>query len=69
MHFDNCGSLFAPLPGLLLSLGIDVELGREELEITLVPDGYKASLEVLSEVQLLVAVSLNSWISAHFTVR
>ena len=31
MHFENCGSLCAPVPGLLLPLGIDVELGQDEL--------------------------------------
>ena len=48
MHFDNCGSLCAPVPGLLVSLGIYVELGQEVLDITLVIDGHKASLEVIS---------------------
>ena len=28
MHVDNGGSLCAPVPGLLVSLGIDVELGH-----------------------------------------
>ena len=28
MYFDIFGSLCAPVPGLLVSLGIDVELGH-----------------------------------------
>ena len=48
MHFDNCGSLRAPVPGLLVSLGIDVEFEKEVLDITLVIGGHKSRLEVLS---------------------
>ena len=58
MHFENFGSLRAPVPGLLVSMGIYVELGQEGLGITLVLDGQKASLEVLGEGQIIVAVSL-----------
>ena len=29
MQFENCGSLCAPVPGILISLGIDVELKQE----------------------------------------
>ena len=47
-----------------ISLGINVELGQETLEIALVLDGQKSSIEVLSEVQLLVDVSLTWWLSA-----
>ena len=53
MHFDNCGSLRAPVLGLLIYLGIDVELGQRGLDKILVRDGHKSSLEVLSEGQLL----------------
>ena len=67
MQFDNCGSLRAPIPGLLISLGIDVELVKEGLYIALVLDGQKASLEVLSEGQLLVSVFLTWWLSDSYT--
>ena len=69
MHFDNCGSLLAPVPGLLFYLGIDVELGQEGSDITLVIDGQKTRLELLSESQLLVAVSLAWWLSASYSTR
>ena len=48
IHFDNCGSLRAPGKVLLVHLGIYVELGQEGLDITLVIDGNKARIEVLS---------------------
>ena len=59
MNFGNCGSLRAPVLGLLVSLGMDVELGQEGLDIALVLDEQKDVLEVLSEDQLLVDVSLD----------
>ena len=58
MHFDNGGSLRSPVPDLLVSMGIDVELGQEGLDITLVLDVQKSSIEVLSKSQILVAASL-----------
>ena len=63
IHFDSFGGLCALVPGPIVSLGIDVELGQEGLEIALIFDVYKFSLEVLGEGQLLVAVSLTWWIS------
>ena len=63
VHFDNCGSPCAPIPGLLVSLVICVELGQEGLIVTLVLDGQKSSLEVLGWGQILVAVFLAWWIS------
>ena len=39
IHFDNCGNLRDPVRGLLFSMGIDVELGQEVLDNTLVLDG------------------------------
>ena len=48
IHFDNCGSLHAPAPGLLVYLCVYVGLGQEGLDITLVFDGQKARL-MLSE--------------------
>ena len=44
--------------GLLVSLGIYVALRQEVLGIALFIDGYKAIIEVLSEGQLLLYVSL-----------
>ena len=67
INFDNCGSLHAPVPGLPIYLGIDVEFGQEGLEITLVIGGKKASLEVIIEGQLLVYISFSWWLSASST--
>ena len=47
IHFENWGCLHSPAPVLLISLVIIVELGQEGLDIILVLDGHKASLEVL----------------------
>ena len=67
MYVDNCGSICAPVPGLLVSLGIDVELGQEGLDNNLVIYGQKSILEVLSEGQILVVVSLTWCLSDHST--
>ena len=67
MHFENCGSSLSPLLVLIVSLGIDVKLVQEGLEITLVLDVQNTSLEVHSGVQILVDVSLYWQISAYFT--
>ena len=67
MHFDNSGSLCAPVPGLIVYLGIYIELGQEGLDITLVLHGKKARLEVLIEGKIIVAVSLYWWLSDSFT--
>ena len=64
VHFEIFVSLCAPVPGLLVSLGIDIELGQKGLDIALILDGWKASLEVLGESQLLVDVSLACWFGA-----
>ena len=37
INFENFGSLRAPVPVLLFSLGIDVELGQDDLDITVFP--------------------------------
>ena len=66
VHFDNCGSLHDPVPGLIFSMGIYDELVQEGLGINLVFDEQKNIIEVLSEGQLLVTVSLACWISAFF---
>ena len=67
MYFNNWGSLCAPVPVLLVSLGIDVELVQEDLYITLVLGGQKASLEVISEGHIIVTVYLTWWISDYST--
>ena len=38
MHFGSFGSICAPVPDLLVSLGIDVELLQEGLDIALILD-------------------------------
>ena len=58
MKFEYCDSLCDPVLGLLISLGIDVELVQGSLGTTLVLDVQRTRLEVLGEGQLLVAVSL-----------
>ena len=66
MNFDICGSIRAPVTGLIASIGIGVELVQDVLDITLVLDNQKASLEVLSEGQLLVDISLAWYLSASY---
>ena len=39
MHFDSFGSLCAPVPGILVSLVVDIELEQEGLYIALLLDG------------------------------
>ena len=67
MHFGSCVSLRAPVPGLIVSLGIYAELGQEGLGITLVLDSQKSSFEVISYGKLLVDVSLDWWFSSSST--
>ena len=64
---DNCGSLCESVLGLLFCLGIYIVLGQRGLDITLVLDGQNASLEVPSECQRLVYLSLDWLISASST--
>ena len=68
VNFDGFGSLCAPVPGLLVYLFIDVELVQEGLEVTSIIDGYKASLELLGEGQIIVSVSLTWWFSATSSI-
>ena len=56
MKFHCCGSLRAPVPELFFNLGIQVELGHEALGIILVIDGQEASLELLSQGQILISI-------------
>ena len=58
MHSDSFVSLCSPVPGLLISLVIFFGLVQEGLEITLVLDDQKSSLEFLSEGQISVTASL-----------
>ena len=63
-QFENFGVLRSPVPVLLVSLGMNVELGQKGLYIVLVLDGQNTSLEVLSEGHIIIAVSLTWWLSA-----
>ena len=56
INLDYFGSFHSPVPGLITSLVILVELGHDGLDITLFLDGLEASVEVLSQVQLLIDV-------------
>ena len=67
MHFENCGSICEPVTRLIISLGSNVDMGQEGLDITLVLDGKNTSLQVLSAGQILVAVYLYWWINASST--
>ena len=49
INFDNCGTLCAPVPVLIVSLGIGVELVQEGVDTTLKLDNQEYRLEVLSE--------------------
>ena len=62
MHFDRFGCLWAPVLGLLIYLGIYVELGQEGLHVILILDGHKADFKILGEIYLLL-VSL-AWMSS-----
>ena len=66
-HFDNCASICEPVTRLIISLGSNVDMGQEGLDITLVLDGKNTSLQVLSAGQILVAVYLYWWINASST--
>ena len=59
IYFDNGGSIRAPVPDLLVSMGIDVESGQEGLDITFVLDVQKSSIEVLSKGYIIFVASLN----------
>ena len=67
INFGKCGILRSSIPSLLVSMGIDVELLQEVLDIALAIYGLKSILEVLSECRLLVAVLLACWISYNST--
>ena len=62
MQFDQCGSLRVHVLGLLVYLGTYVELLQEDVDINLVLDGHNSRLEVLSEFQIIVAVSLSCFL-------
>ena len=60
IHFDCCGSLRDPVPGLLFSLGIYVELGHEVLDLVLVLGGQEARIKLPSQGQLIIALCAGS---------
>ena len=60
MHFDNFFILHDPIPFILVSLLIVVELVQEGFYISVLLGGQKASLEFPSEGRIFVDVSL-SW--------
>ena len=45
VRFENCGSLHAPVPGLLVPLEIFIELGQEGLDVNFFLEGQNYSLE------------------------
>ena len=67
IHIDSFGSLRAPVPSLLISLVMYVELEQEGLDITLVLDCQKASLEILSKGHIIFSNSLAWWLIASCT--
>ena len=50
MHFERFGRLYAPVPVLLVSLGIDFELEQEGLHSGLILDGHESGFKVLDEI-------------------
>ena len=50
MHFDRFGRLYEPVPGLLVSLEIDVELVQEFLHVDSVLDGHEAGFKILGGI-------------------
>ena len=66
VQFYSCGSIRYPVPSLLVSLGIYVELIQKGLEINFLLDVQNSSLEVLCEVQIIFAVALAYWLSYSF---
>ena len=47
IHFDSHGSIQAPVPGLLVYLGIYVELEQEGLNVALVLDAHEDGFKIL----------------------
>ena len=54
MHFVRFGCLCAPVPCLLVYVGIGVELGKEGLHVILILDGHEAILKILGDIYLLL---------------
>ena len=54
MQYDSFGCLYAPVLGLLVSLYIDVEIGKEGLHAALIIYGYEDGFKILSEIYLLL---------------
>ena len=47
MHFDRFDRICDPVPVLLVSLDINVELGQEGLHVALILDGHQAGFKIL----------------------
>ena len=56
MQFEYFCSAHDPVPGLLVSLGIYVDMVNEGLDIILVLDGQEYILEVLSQGRIIVGL-------------
>ena len=50
MRFDGFGCIFAPLPGLLIYLGIDVELVQEGMHADLVISGHDSGFKIIGKI-------------------
>ena len=50
MYFERFGCICYPVPGLLIYLGINVELGQEGFHVALILDGHDASFKILVEI-------------------
>ena len=66
IHIEKLSSLCAPVPVLFFSLFKYVKLVQEGLDTTFVLDTQKYILEVLSEGNIVVAVSL-AWCISDFS--
>ena len=50
MQFYRFGNLCAPVPFLIVSLGINVEMVQEGLHVILILDGHEVGFKILVEV-------------------
>ena len=50
VHFDSFGSLCAPVPALLFSLVIDVELVQKGLHVVFILGGHEAGFKILGDI-------------------
>ena len=49
-QFDRLGRLCDPVPGLLVYLGINVELRQKGLHVVFVLYGHEASFKILGDI-------------------